>query len=147
MCQGGIWREALRRARIAPARLAPKEGLALINGTQVMTAIGTLAACLAGGTVAVRIELPNPGNLLKPGMFAQVELPVGAKNSVVTVPMSAVIDSGARGLAPIAAATGLVPVGERRVSAGLATGNSVQRSPRGIRPSRGSVVLPPRAES
>lgn len=47
-------------------------------------------------TVAVRIELANPGNLLKPGMFAQVELPVGSKNPVVTVPTSAVIDSGTR---------------------------------------------------
>jgi histidine ammonia-lyase len=35
--------EALRRARIRPVRLAAKEGLALINGTQVMTSIGTLA--------------------------------------------------------------------------------------------------------
>ena len=34
---------ALRRARLAPLRLAAKEGLALINGTQVMLAIGGLA--------------------------------------------------------------------------------------------------------
>ena len=34
---------ALRRARIVPPKLAAKEGLALINGTQVMTAIGALA--------------------------------------------------------------------------------------------------------
>jgi histidine ammonia-lyase len=34
--------EALRRAGITPARLAAKEGLALINGTQLMTAIGAL---------------------------------------------------------------------------------------------------------
>jgi histidine ammonia-lyase len=34
--------EALRRAGITPARLAAKEGLALINGTQLMTAIGVL---------------------------------------------------------------------------------------------------------
>ncbi|PKO86398.1 MAG: efflux RND transporter periplasmic adaptor subunit [Betaproteobacteria bacterium HGW-Betaproteobacteria-12] len=47
-------------------------------------------------TVPVRVELANPGLLLKPAMFAQVELPVGAKGSVVTVPISAVIDSGAR---------------------------------------------------
>ncbi len=33
---------ALRRAGLAPVRLAPKEGLALINGTQVMLAIGIL---------------------------------------------------------------------------------------------------------
>ncbi len=47
-------------------------------------------------TVAVRIELPNPGQLLKPAMFAQVELPVGGKAPVLTVPDSAVIDSGTR---------------------------------------------------
>ncbi|HUG55707.1 MAG TPA: aromatic amino acid lyase, partial [Candidatus Limnocylindrales bacterium] len=35
--------EALRHADLKPMELAPKEGLALINGTQVMTAIGCLA--------------------------------------------------------------------------------------------------------
>ncbi|WP_371130663.1 efflux RND transporter periplasmic adaptor subunit [Rhodoferax sp.] len=47
-------------------------------------------------TVPVRVELANPGGLLKPGMFAQVELPVGTKGQVITVPVSAVIDSGTR---------------------------------------------------
>lgn len=47
-------------------------------------------------TVPVRIELANPAGLLKPGMFAQVELPAAAKGPVLTVPASAVIDSGTR---------------------------------------------------
>ena len=47
-------------------------------------------------TVPVRVELANPGQLLKPGMFAQVEMGVSAKAQVVTVPVSAVIDSGTR---------------------------------------------------
>lgn len=47
-------------------------------------------------TVPVRLELANPGALLKPGMFAQVELAAGAKVPVLTVPLSAVIDSGKR---------------------------------------------------
>jgi histidine ammonia-lyase len=34
---------ALKAARIKPIRLGPKEGLALINGTQFMTALGSLA--------------------------------------------------------------------------------------------------------
>jgi len=34
---------AWKRARLRPVRLAAKEGIALINGTQVMTAIGALA--------------------------------------------------------------------------------------------------------
>ena len=38
--------EALRRAGLAPVALGPKEGLALINGTQVSTAVAALA--LAG---------------------------------------------------------------------------------------------------
>lgn len=36
-------REALARAGLEPVILGPKEGLALINGTQVMTALGALA--------------------------------------------------------------------------------------------------------
>ena len=58
-------------------------------------------------TVPVRVELPNPGQLLKPGMFAQVELPVSGRGPVVTVPTSAVIDSGVRQIV-------LVQVGEGR---------------------------------
>jgi RND family efflux transporter MFP subunit len=47
-------------------------------------------------TVPVRIELANPGQLLKPAMFAQIELQVGAGGPVLTIPDSAVIDSGTR---------------------------------------------------
>jgi Cu(I)/Ag(I) efflux system membrane fusion protein len=47
-------------------------------------------------TVQVRIELANPQQLLKPAMYAQVELPVGGKAKVLAVPDSAVIDSGTR---------------------------------------------------
>ncbi len=50
--------EALRKAGIEPLVLAPKEGLALINGTQAMAAVGTLALleaeklCAAADVVA-----------------------------------------------------------------------------------------------
>ncbi|MDD5175440.1 MAG: efflux RND transporter periplasmic adaptor subunit [Sterolibacterium sp.] len=47
-------------------------------------------------TVSVRAELANPGGLLKPAMFAEMELHVGDKAQVLTVPDSAVIDSGTR---------------------------------------------------
>ena len=49
-------------------------------------------------TVAVRVELANPGLQLKPAMFAQVEVLTPAKAQAVTVPVSAVIDSGTRQL-------------------------------------------------
>ena len=41
-------REALAAAGLAPIQLAAKEGLALLNGTQAMTAVGALAAVDAG---------------------------------------------------------------------------------------------------
>jgi histidine ammonia-lyase len=43
--QGRRWpsRDALRMARIEPIRLEAKEGLALLNGTQALTAVGGLA--------------------------------------------------------------------------------------------------------
>jgi Cu(I)/Ag(I) efflux system membrane fusion protein len=47
-------------------------------------------------TIPVRIELPNPGLLLKPDMYADVEIPISGKGRVVTVPASAVIDTGVR---------------------------------------------------
>jgi histidine ammonia-lyase len=39
--------EALRRAKLEPIALAAKEGLALLNGTQAMTAVGALAVARA----------------------------------------------------------------------------------------------------
>ena len=47
-------------------------------------------------TVPVRIELANPKLLLKPAMFAQVDVQLGGSAPVLTVPESAVIDSGKR---------------------------------------------------
>jgi Cu(I)/Ag(I) efflux system membrane fusion protein len=57
-------------------------------------------------TIPVRVELANPGQLLKPGMFAQMEVAVAAKGAVVTVPISAVIDSGTRRIVLIQAGEG-----------------------------------------
>lgn len=47
-------------------------------------------------TVPVRIELSNPKGRLKPAMFAEVDIPVAGAVPVVTVPNSAVIDSGSK---------------------------------------------------
>lgn len=46
-------------------------------------------------TVRVRLVLPNPNDVLRPGGFATVELPTTAVDAV-TVPAEAVIDTGAR---------------------------------------------------
>ena len=75
-------------------------------------------------TVQVRIELPNPGQLLKPGMFAQVELSVTARGNVVTVPLSAVIDSGTRRIVLVQAKAGRFE--PREVKLGARSDNYVE---------------------
>lgn len=47
-------------------------------------------------TVRVRLEVANPRGLLKPAMFASVSISSGDAHKVLTVPASAVIDSGTR---------------------------------------------------
>jgi RND family efflux transporter MFP subunit len=68
-------------------------------------------------TAQVRIELANPGLLLKPGMFAQVELAVPARDKAVTVPLSAVIDSGTRRIVLVQAGAGRFEPREVRTGA------------------------------
>ena len=58
-------------------------------------------------TARVRIELANPQGQLKPGMYGTVQIEAGPKREVLTVPDSAVIDSGTR-------QTVLVALGEGR---------------------------------
>jgi membrane fusion protein, copper/silver efflux system len=47
-------------------------------------------------TARIRIELPNPDDVLKPDMYADVAIATGTEAPVVTVSNSAVIDSGER---------------------------------------------------
>ncbi len=49
-------------------------------------------------TLRVRIELPNPGQRLRAGMFAQVSLAGAARAEAVVVPAEAVIRTGRRAL-------------------------------------------------
>jgi RND family efflux transporter MFP subunit len=89
----------------------PEQDIGLVaNGARAQVRIGAYPDKRFEGTVTyvyptlktetrsvpVRIELANPGGLLKPGMFAQIELAARAGGNVVAVPISAVIDSGLR---------------------------------------------------
>jgi len=84
----------------------------------------------------IRIELPNPGLRLKPGMFATIYLdaPIG---DAITVPMSAVIATGERNVVFVREAGMLMPravvtgarTGDRiEILDGLAVGDTVVRS-------------------
>ncbi|HYM74366.1 MAG TPA: efflux RND transporter periplasmic adaptor subunit [Candidatus Dormibacteraeota bacterium] len=47
-------------------------------------------------TASARIEVPNPGMRLRPGMFVQVKFAAPAGNDVLAIPRSAVLDTGMR---------------------------------------------------
>jgi Cu(I)/Ag(I) efflux system membrane fusion protein len=47
-------------------------------------------------TARIRVELPNPDELLRPDMYADIEIATGTETPVLAVPESAVIDSGQR---------------------------------------------------
>ncbi|MFM9863041.1 MAG: efflux RND transporter periplasmic adaptor subunit [Micropepsaceae bacterium] len=57
-------------------------------------------------TAKVRIELPNPDGTLVPGMFASVEVASPPGEPVMTVPDSALIDSGSRQVVLVARGEG-----------------------------------------
>ena len=75
-------------------------------------------------TVTVRLEIANPHGLLKPAMFAQVEIAVTGKGKVLTVPASAVIDSGTRQIVLVQKAEGRFE--PREVSLGARSENYVE---------------------
>jgi membrane fusion protein, copper/silver efflux system len=86
-------------------------------------------------TARIRIELPNPDDVLKPDMYADVEIATGAEAPVVTVSSSAVIDSGERQVVLLAKGDGrfeprAVKLGRRgggrvEIKEGLAEGDKV----------------------
>lgn len=75
-------------------------------------------------TVPVRVELANPGRLLKPAMFAQVEVQVGSAAPALTVPDSAIIDSGKRRIVLVQRAEGRFE--PREVKTGARSDNYVE---------------------
>lgn len=57
-------------------------------------------------TLGVRVELANPDGVLRPGLFGDVVLARDASSPVLTVPRSAVLDSGTRQLVLVQVAEG-----------------------------------------
>jgi Cu(I)/Ag(I) efflux system membrane fusion protein len=73
---------------------------------------------VATRTAKVRIELANSGGLLKPAMFANVELASGdTRGEVLAVPESAVLDSGAQQVVLVRRGEGLFE--PRKVAVGM----------------------------
>ncbi|MFD2365673.1 efflux RND transporter periplasmic adaptor subunit [Pseudoduganella sp. GCM10020061] len=86
-------------------------------------------------TLLARIELPNPGHRLVPGMFANVSFAPAARAGVLTVPTEAVIVTGTRsvvmlaredgGFTPVDVDTGAEQGGRTEILRGLEAGQRV----------------------
>lgn len=86
-------------------------------------------------TTKVRIVISNPDGLLRPDMYADVEIAAGRAAPVVAVPSNAVIDTGTRQIVildkgegrfePREVRTGIQGGGYIEISKGIATGDQV----------------------
>ena len=75
-------------------------------------------------TTRVRVELPNPGMQLKPGMYATLSWSGGAAAPALAVPRSAVISTGKRDLVFVRRADSMLE--PRDVTLGTATATRIQ---------------------
>jgi Cu(I)/Ag(I) efflux system membrane fusion protein len=89
-----------------------------------------------GGTVKLRLEVDNPKFLLRPDMVVDVELPIRLPPAV-TVPLDAVVDSGARARVYVEHGEGIFE--PRDVETGWRFGERVEIL-RGVRPGERVVV-------
>jgi len=89
-----------------------------------------------GGTVKVRLEVDNPTFILRPEMLVDVELPVRLPPAV-TVPLDALIDSGARARVYVEHGEGLFE--PREVETGWRSGDRAQILS-GVKPGERVVV-------
>ena len=81
-------RDAVRVRPGATARVAiPALPGSSLSGR--VAAVGSQVE-VSSRTIPIRIELPNPGGILRPGMSASVWLPVGEGGTVLAVPVAAV---------------------------------------------------------
>jgi cobalt-zinc-cadmium efflux system membrane fusion protein len=81
-------RDAVRVRPGSTARVAiPALPGSSLSGT--VASVGSQVE-VSSRTIPIRIELPNPGGILRPGMSASVWLPVGEGGTVLAVPVAAI---------------------------------------------------------
>lgn len=79
---------------------------------------------LQSRTGTVRVELSNPGNRLKPGMYAAVQIEVPARAAALVVPRTAVLSTGQRNIVFVRHDDGMLM--PHQVRLGLAVGDTVE---------------------
>ncbi len=132
-----IFEQDLRHVALGQSATADVDAL---PGPPLRGRVTFIAPTLAPDTrtVRVRVELPNLGMRLKPGMFATLRLAGAARAAVLSVPRSAVLSTGERmlvfvrladgGLAPREVETGVSTPDRIEIARGLVAGETVVAS-------------------
>jgi cobalt-zinc-cadmium efflux system membrane fusion protein len=81
-------RDAVRVRPGATARVA----IPALPGSSLSGRVASVGSQVevSSRTIPIRIELPNPGGILRPGMSASVWLPIGEGGTVLAVPVAAI---------------------------------------------------------
>ncbi|MCC6156496.1 MAG: efflux RND transporter periplasmic adaptor subunit [Deltaproteobacteria bacterium] len=123
-----IYEYEARRVTVgAPATIA----LAFDPDTRIAAKVAYVNPTLnaESRTLKVRFDVPNPKLVLKPGMFANVELETGGDEGIV-IPDSAVLDTGARQVVFVETAPGQYEPREVKV---VAKSNDMVQISEGVR--------------
>lgn len=104
---GTVWLDvAVPEAQAGPVRVGQQASVQLpaLPGEALRGRISALLPSIdeAARTLRVRIELPNPGGRLRPGLSAQVRLQGPATSPALAVPTEAVIRTGQRAVVMVA---------------------------------------------
>jgi RND family efflux transporter MFP subunit len=81
---------------------------------------------LATRTMATEVDVPNPGLVLIPGMYAEVDLTLDRRNSVLAIPVTAVDMNGAAATGRVMVITPNNRVEVRTISLGIETASKVE---------------------
>ena len=137
---GTVWVNAEvpeSQASLVRPGMAVEARAAALPGNVVKGRVSTLLPDVSPTTrtVKARIELPNPGNRLVPGMFVTVSFTPESRQEVLAVPTEAVIRTGARSVVVVAqdqgrflvvdVEVGMESGGQSEVRKGLQAGQKV----------------------
>jgi len=85
----GVPQQIVSQALVGRSLRVSKEDLPSVAFSGRITAVDSVVN-EATRNIQIQATLPNPGGKLRPGMFVQVDLPLGAARTVIALPASAI---------------------------------------------------------
>ena len=124
--------------RLRLAAVVPESQVPMIRvGQQVQIKVSSINKTISGRvsrltgdvmsnsrTMEAEIDVPNPANELKPGMYAEIQTNLARKDQALTIPVAAVMNSGGNRSVFVASPAGTLE--ERTIRTGMEGENSLE---------------------